>query len=269
MITVSVIIATLNEAPDLEKCLASIREQDYEQNKIEILVADGGSIDNTAGIIKKYHGKFIPEKTGSPESAKAIALQQTTGKFILMVDSDNIFPDKNWLKTMVNVLEKEPEAIAVYPWQYAYRKSDSLLNRYLALIGINDPIPWFLGKADRQSYLSDKWILSGKAINKGNYFLVQFNTKNAPTLGANGFLIKKKILMKAKVDPHHFYHIDINMDLIKLGYTKYAVVKNNIIHTGGDNLFTYLKKKNTTWIYFIYGKTKIGAILFTMVTMTY
>ena len=43
-------IPTYNTASDLPDCLNSIRSQDYPQDKIEIIIADGGSEDDTVEI---------------------------------------------------------------------------------------------------------------------------------------------------------------------------------------------------------------------------
>lgn len=236
-------MATLNSGPILEKALKSVRKQIYDQRKIEIVVADGGSIDGTVEIIKKYGGKVVSEKTGGPESAKAVALRKAKNEIVLEIDSDNILPNKNWLKTMVDVFEAEPSITGCYTWRYHHNPKDKILNRYFALIGANDPVAFFLGRADRQSYLSNRWSLLGKITDKGKYFLVEFNKNDIPTLGANGFLIRRKLLNQAKVDEKHFFHIDVNCDLIKKGYRKYAVVKNDIIHDSGEGFVEFFLKR--------------------------
>lgn len=240
---ISVIMATLNSGDILEKSLRSLRRQIYDQKKIEILVADGGSTDQTPGVIKKYGGQIIPEKTGSPEAAKGVALKQAKNEIILEIDCDNILPHRQWLKKMVSFFDQEPRATAVYPWRYTHRSKDKILNRYFSLFGVNDPVAYFLGKADRQSYLSSCFDLAGEAEDKGKYFLVKFNTQNMPTLGANGFLIKRKMLLKAKVDPQHFFHIDVNWDLVNQGFNQYVMVKNNIIHASGEGFWEFFRKR--------------------------
>jgi len=241
--TVSVILATLNCAKNLEQCLASVRNQNYDQNKIEIIIADGGSTDQTLEIARNHGAKIIEENTGSPEAAKGTALKQAENEIILEIDDDNILPDKNWLVKMISYFDKEPEITGCYPWRYTYRKKDKILNRYFSLFGANDPVAWFLKKTDRQSYFSPDWKLSGKTQDKGDYFLVEFDKDNLPTVGANGFLIKKQMLAKAEIDPEHFFHIDVNLDLVRQGFNKYVVVKNDIIHRSGEGFWRYLKKR--------------------------
>jgi len=243
MKSVSVILATLNSGPILKKSLKSIRSQDYDQKKIEVIAADGGSVDDTVKTLKKYGAKIIPENTGSPESAKGVALQYAKNELILEIDCDNILPDKNWLKKMVSYFDKEKNIVGVYPWKYKHEKDDKPLNRYFSLIGANDPVARYLGKADRQSYIDQKWCLSGRAKDRGDYFLLEFNPDNLPTVGANGFLIKRSLLLKAKVENGYFYHIDTNMDLVKKGFNKYVVVKNDIYHASGESFWHFLKKR--------------------------
>lgn len=213
--------------------MASIREQDYE-GKVEIVAADGGSTDGTKDILKKYNCKIVNEKTGNPEKAKAIALRQAQGEAILFLASDNILPTRTWLKRMVDSLLKEPSAVGAYPWRYAYRKTDTSLNRYFALMGVNDPVAWFMGKADRQSYLGNE---------NQKTKLVKFTPENMPTLGDNGMLVWRNKLMKAKVDEKNFSHIDVFYDLVSLGMNQFVVVKNEIIHDTGESFVKFLSKR--------------------------
>lgn len=243
MKTISVIMPIFNSVRTIKNCLSSLREQDYDQKKIEIIAIDGGSIDGTKELLQKYQCKIINDQSGSPELAKAKGLQQARGELVLLIASDNILPGKNWLREMVSNLLKEPEAVAAYPWHYVYRSVDTSLNRYFALMGVNDPVAWWLGRQDRQGYGSDQWKLSGEAQDKGDYWQVKFTLKNMPTLGDNGVLIWKKTLLQARVDEHNFSHIDVFWDLISLGLNQFVVVKNEIVHDTGENLVSFLRKR--------------------------
>ena len=59
---VSIVIPTLNADTVLKLCLESISIQNYPKDKIEIVVGDGGSSDNTIAIAKKYNAKVFVKK---------------------------------------------------------------------------------------------------------------------------------------------------------------------------------------------------------------
>ncbi len=52
--TVSIICPLFNEEKFIERCIQSILEQDYPQDKLEVLFIDGRSTDHTADIVRKY-----------------------------------------------------------------------------------------------------------------------------------------------------------------------------------------------------------------------
>ena len=56
-------------------------------------------------------------------------------------------------------------------------------------------------------------------------------------------MIRRKLLMKARVNKRYFFHIDVNWDLIDQGYNKYVVVKNDIIHASGEKFWHFFKKR--------------------------
>ena len=245
---ISVLIATFNSERTLKKCLQSVFQQNYPFKQIELIIADGGSIDDTLIIAQQYKAKIVcvPKEKQNAEYNKGYGLQYATGDFILFIDHDNILPHKNWLKKMLQPFIENNDLVATEPLRYHYDRSFSLLDRYFALFGVNDPIPYYLGKADRMDYIHNRYNLLGQALDKGNYYFVTFNKncpKNIPTLGANGFLIRKKILDKAQASPGKYFHIDINVDLIKLGYNQYAFIKDDIVHMTNSKLFNFLKRR--------------------------
>ncbi len=52
--TVSVLLPILNEERTIERCLDAILAQNYAANKLEILVIDGGSTDETPELVQQY-----------------------------------------------------------------------------------------------------------------------------------------------------------------------------------------------------------------------
>jgi glycosyltransferase involved in cell wall biosynthesis len=234
MNTISVIMPTYNSIRTIKSSLQSIKNQSYPSESIEILTVDGGSTDGTLEILKIFRTTIIKDHAKNPEAAKSVAIKQARGDLILFLPSDNILPHSRWISKMVAVFSKEPEIVAAYPSKYAWRKKDKPLTRYFALIGANDPVAWFLRKADRQSIFHNQ---------KELYTIHTFSEQTLPTVGDNGFMIKRSLLHKAKIDQYHFFHIDVCLDLLRFGFNQFAVTNDTIIHDTGDGFIEFFKKR--------------------------
>src|SRR3990167_3234313 len=97
--TITVVTPTYNSGKTLDKCLSSVREQDYPQDKIEIILGDGGSSDNTFHIARKYHAKVIKisKEKQHAEYNRGVAFNEAKGDLSLILDHDNFLPDNTWL----------------------------------------------------------------------------------------------------------------------------------------------------------------------------
>ncbi len=245
--SISCIIPTYNSAKTIVLCLQSIRQQNYPQDKIEIILADGASSDNTLKIAQKYKVKIIsiPSKLQNAEYNKAIGVKAARNDLLLMLDHDNILPHNKWLAHMVQPCRENSRVVGVDTLYVHYDPLSSLLDRYLALYGSLDPVAYYLGKPDKLSQITKKYNRFGKATDCGNYYIVEFDEKFVPTLGANGFLIRRKILLdNAQADPENFFHTDVHVDLIRKGFRTYAFIKDDIIHlTGYNSILGFLKRR--------------------------
>lgn len=108
---VSVVIPCLNEEKHIEKCLLSILNNDYPPDKLEIIVADGGSTDNTLAVLKEV-GRCYPQRLtviNNPKQRQApglnLAINQAQGDMIIRMDAHAYCPP-NYIKTMMEWLEK-------------------------------------------------------------------------------------------------------------------------------------------------------------------
>jgi glycosyltransferase involved in cell wall biosynthesis len=82
---VSIIIPTKNSADTIDKCLSSIKMQSYP--KIEIILVDNYSRDETLNIAKKYGTKVY--LAGPERSAQVnFGVSRASGKYVYRVDSD-------------------------------------------------------------------------------------------------------------------------------------------------------------------------------------
>jgi len=238
---VSVVVPTRNSGKTLDKCLSSLSQQDYPQDKIELIIVDAFSKDQTLDIARKFNAKvlFNPRITG--EAGKAVGVEAAKGEIILFIDSDNVLPSKDWLVHMIEPLQNK-EVVASEPVSYSYCKSDPAIIRYCSLIGANDPLTVYLGFYGRYSFLEDKWTnIPLKVVDKESYFQITLSVGVIPTMGANGFLVQASALKRTNFKPYLF-DIDIIYELIDLGYTDFARVKIGIFHLYAFNLSQYLKK---------------------------
>lgn len=241
--TLSILIINRNGGVKLRRCLQEISLQDYPKNLIETIIIDGSSTDNSSAVARKFGAKFIAG--GFPENQEArrfIAVREAKNEIIAWIDTDNYLPTKDWLKRMVTPLILDNEIFASETWHYAYRKSDGGFNRYCSLFGVNDPVAFYLGKADRATYYHRNWQLMGQSEDMGDYYKVKFN-KDLPTVGCNGFLIRRSVLNQVLTTPEQYFHIDVIYDLILKGHQHIAFVKNDIIHDTSDRLSNLVRKR--------------------------
>ena len=256
--SVSFITCTLNSQNTIKECLDSIVKLNYPKKLIEVLIIDGGSKDKTLSIVKKYSFcKIKMVKTDGPEEAMAIGYNAAHGEYVVNFPSDNIILKKDWLLQMLTPLMENKNIIASETLHYSYVKKDKILNRYFALFGMNDPVAFYLGKRDRAAYFEDGWHLKTPAQEKGNYYIAQFKEKDLPTLGANGFIIRKSIIQKVTKNPKRFFHIDSCVDLVRMGYDTYAFVKTDVWHKTGEELFNFIKKRKRYATILYFNKRKI------------
>lgn len=242
---ISIITVSLNCEKILAECYSRISIQDYPKDKIEILLIDGGSTDKTKEIAVAYGAKVINGGyRDNQEARRFIGFLHARNEILAYIDADNLLPEKNWLKKMVQPFLMDPEIIATQPLRYGYDSKQTIMNRYFALFGVNDPVAYYLGKADRLPCDKDTWNLLGDIIYEtSDYYKICFRLDAFPTIGCNGFLVKRNVLEKLKLSPDNFFHIDVNYDLIAMGMNKYGIVKTDIIHVTSDSLFKSISKR--------------------------
>ena len=94
---ISIIIPILNEEKYIAKCLDSIIESDFDKEKMEVLLIDGGSSDKTVEIIKNYQKKYPFFKLlHNPKKivpvAMNIGIKNAKGKYVIRLDAHSSYP---------------------------------------------------------------------------------------------------------------------------------------------------------------------------------
>lgn len=99
---VSVVVPTRNSEATIERCLKSIKEQNY--NNMEIIVVDNYSGDRTRRIAKKYGTKVYLK--GPERSAQVnFGVKKALGKYVYRVDSDFVL-NTNIIREAVDLCER-------------------------------------------------------------------------------------------------------------------------------------------------------------------
>jgi cellulose synthase/poly-beta-1,6-N-acetylglucosamine synthase-like glycosyltransferase len=110
---ISLIIPTKNEETVIRRCLNSILNIDYPKDKMQIIVVDGKSEDNTLSICSEFSQKYpenikiISEKTakGKP-GALNLALPYVKGELVGVFDADSL-PEKDVLAKVASYFNDE------------------------------------------------------------------------------------------------------------------------------------------------------------------
>lgn len=97
---ISVVIPIRNSGKLIRKCLNSLKRLNYPKNKLEIIIADGCSTDDTQKVAKSLGAKVILNKKKIVVAGRNAGFRAATGELIAFSDDDCIF-DKNWLKNSV------------------------------------------------------------------------------------------------------------------------------------------------------------------------
>jgi glycosyltransferase involved in cell wall biosynthesis len=112
---VTVLIDTYNYGCFIEEAIESVLSQDFPPERMEVLVVDDGSTDDTVERVKKYGSRihYFCKPNGGQASAFNFGLQRARGEVVAFLDADDYWlPGK--LRRIVEEFEKDPDVGMVY-----------------------------------------------------------------------------------------------------------------------------------------------------------
>lgn len=110
----SLLLPTLNEAWRLPAILESIRRQRYPSDLVELLVADGGSDDDTVAIAESYGARVFHNPIRRAEPGAGMLLERATGDVAMWLAADNAFAGESFLTQMARPFA-DPGIFAAFP----------------------------------------------------------------------------------------------------------------------------------------------------------
>lgn len=110
----SIITPSFNQANFIEATIRSVLDQDYDP--IEYIIVDGGSLDGSVDVIKKYENRlacWISEEDNGQTDALNKGFHRATGDIYAWINSDDTY-EPGTFRAVANFFEKNPDVGMVY-----------------------------------------------------------------------------------------------------------------------------------------------------------
>jgi glycosyltransferase involved in cell wall biosynthesis len=225
---ITIVTPSFNQGEYLERTILSIINQNYPN--LEYIVIDGGSIDNSLKIIKKYQKHFSYWQS-HPDKGQADAVQQgfnrSTGDILCWLNSDDIllpyslnligtlfseFPQLNWLTSQSVIINDRDQIIHT---GLNFGKS-----RLFIKLGLYHGKCLGFIPQEGTFWTRKLWHQSGKVIPNKNqtldYQLWCRFAKYSPLVNLETPLAAFRLQPNQKTSSHTEYYREINLFLSKL-----------------------------------------------------
>ena len=199
---ISIIITTKNEERNIRNCLESVLSQDYQKDKLEIIVVDNNSTDKTKEIALKYTDKVY--NRGSERSTqKNFGVQQSGGEYFLHLDADMAL-GKDIVRECVEKVQADKNIVALHiPEIVTGEKLFSRVRNFersfydgTAIDGVRfiNREKFFEAQGfDENLYACEDWDLDKKLKKLGKFYII----KSPLCHNESEFSLKKYLLKKS------------------------------------------------------------------------
>lgn len=163
--SVSVCIPARNETHAMTQCLERVVASTYP--KMEIIVLDDSSVDNTSILIKSFahagvrfvEGSPLPEGWLGKNHAQEGLLRQASGTYVLFMDVDTYIAPHTIEQLMSYAIQEDAAMVSVLP-----RRSDA-------------------------------WRLSTLFASLRHFWEVMLHTRSSPAVASNAWMVQRRVLL--------------------------------------------------------------------------
>lgn len=132
---ITVLITTHNYGQFIEEAIDSVLAQDFPLDKVEILVVDDGSTDDTSSRVKKYGSRieYFYKPNGGQASALNFGISKARGVILALLDADDFFmPGK--LARVAEAFRQDPTLGMVYHrlWEWHMQSDERFEYRHFS-----------------------------------------------------------------------------------------------------------------------------------------
>jgi cellulose synthase/poly-beta-1,6-N-acetylglucosamine synthase-like glycosyltransferase len=148
--SVTVVVPAYNSQETIAACIESLLNLRYPREKLDIIIVDNGSSDNTAAIASRYSVKVLREERCGAAAARNRGIREAKGEYVAFTDSDcQVAPD--WLSTLVRTaLDSKSDAVggrivnAVSTPIARFTEDQRVMNQEDAVRGVMVPFPFII-----------------------------------------------------------------------------------------------------------------------------
>lgn len=239
---ISVIVPIYNVDNYINKCVNSIVSQTIYE-KLEILLIDDGSTDNSGIICDEFAKKFtninvIHQKNQGVSIARNTGLDNATGKYIAFVDADD-YVDADFFEKMLILAEQNQSDIVVFDYFLEFDSGKLLKKRKTTepkewdnknaiidfLSGENIGVNLF-DKLFNKKCIGEKRFNPQIAIGEDLYFiflcLLDAKKTNAKFEAGYYYLQRDGSAMNSKFTKKYFDVVNVSNDILKIISEKYS-----------------------------------------------
>lgn len=131
---ISIVIPVFNEERYLGACLDSLSKLDYPDEKLEIVLVDNGSTDNTLEIASQYEIEVFLHPGVKVGAVRNYGVVKASGELIVFIDSDCVV-ETDWLQRGLTSMNEQYGAVGGL---YLLREQPAWIERYWILQSARD-----------------------------------------------------------------------------------------------------------------------------------
>ena len=204
------VLPTLNAAgPLFERALGSIREQAYPPDHVEIVVADGGSTDDTRDVAKRYRAHVIENPNRLAEWGVKEGFAVAKGDIVVVFAADNELVGSHWLEHVARLFASHPTLSAVFG-RLVSGPDDPPLNKYIELIQ-SEPLNWFLNR-------NLDWYLERHPPQEDGFSVFEIDPSRPLVWGANGLAVRRDHALQAWTRRGYVADVDAFHAMVRAGH---------------------------------------------------
>lgn len=131
---ISIIIPVYNTEKYVDKCILSVINQLYDFNRLQIILINDGSTDNSFEICKKYSESYsnillLSKENSGVSETRNIGIKNALGKYIMFLDSDD-YLSLNCCKELFNFFEKHYSEVDIVTYTLKSVKNNVIKTHY-------------------------------------------------------------------------------------------------------------------------------------------